>query len=67
MLAHAKDVREDGAIVAADQGGLDYALYVELLREFGYAGPLVMHGLAERDVPAVARFVRGHLGLGTPT
>ena len=61
VLAHAKDVRDDGTIVAAGRGGLDYGLYVELLRDAGFTGPLVLHGLAEDEVPASARFVRAHL------
>lgn len=58
VLAHAKDVREDGSVVAAGRGGLDYALYVRLLRAAGYDGPLVLHGLAEAEVRAAAAFVR---------
>jgi sugar phosphate isomerase/epimerase len=63
VLAHAKDVR-DSTIVAAGRGDLDYALYVELLRDAGYTGPLILHGLSEDEVPESARFVRGHLGVG---
>ena len=58
VLAHAKDVREDGTVVAAGSGGLDYGLYVRLLRDAGYDGPLVLHGLAEEQVPAAAAFLR---------
>jgi sugar phosphate isomerase/epimerase len=61
VLAHAKDVREDGAIVPAGQGGLDYARYVELLRAAAYDGPLVLHGLAPADVPASVAFLQRHL------
>jgi sugar phosphate isomerase/epimerase len=61
VLAHAKDVREDGVAVAPGRGGLDYRLYVGLLRAAGYDGPLVMHGLTEAEVPAAARFAREHL------
>jgi sugar phosphate isomerase/epimerase len=61
VLAHAKDVRDDGAVVPAGRGGLDYALYVRLLRAAGYDGPLVLHGLPEAEVPAAAAFVRGIL------
>jgi sugar phosphate isomerase/epimerase len=64
VLAHAKDVLDDGTVVAAGRGGLDYALYVQLLRESGYDGPLVLHGLAEDEVDRSARFVRERLGLG---
>lgn len=58
VLAHAKDVRKDGTVVAAGSGGLDYGLYVALLRDAGFDGPLVLHGLAEEDVPAALAFLR---------
>jgi sugar phosphate isomerase/epimerase len=58
VLAHAKDVRADGTVVPAGLGGLDYGLYVGLLREAGYDGPLVLHGLPEERVPASAQYVR---------
>ena len=64
VLAHAKDVRDDDTIVAAGRGGLDYGLYVELLRAADYTGPLILHGLSENEVPESARFVRRHLGVG---
>jgi sugar phosphate isomerase/epimerase len=66
LLAHAKDVRDDGTVVAAGRGGLDYAVYVGCLRAVGYDGPLVLHGLSEDEVPAAARFVREHLVDGAP-
>jgi len=61
VLAHAKDVRPDGSIVPAGQGGLDYRLYVQLLVEAGYDGPLVMHGLPESDVPTASEYLRGYI------
>ena len=60
-LAHAKDVLPDGTVVPAGLGGLDYTLYVDLLDEAGYGGPLVLHGLPEEQVPASAKYVREHL------
>jgi len=59
VLAHAKDIRDDGTIVAAGRGGLDYGLYVELLRDAGFTGPLVLHGLSEDEVAESLQFVRG--------
>ena len=61
VLAHAKDVREDGTVVAAGSGGLDYALYARLLRDTAFDGPLVLHGLLEEQVPTAAGFVRAQL------
>ena len=66
VLAHAKDMREDGRVVAPGRGGLDYGSYVELLTAAGYDGPLVLHGIAEAEVPAAARHVREHLGVRPP-
>ena len=62
VLAHAKDVRRDGTVVAAGAGTLDYGLYVELLEAAGYTGPLVLHGLAEHEVPDAVAFLRLQLG-----
>jgi sugar phosphate isomerase/epimerase len=59
VLAHAKDIRADGTLVAAGRGGLDYAHYVSGLARAGYDGPLVLHGLDEQEVPASAAFLRG--------
>lgn len=61
VLAHAKDVLDDGTVVPAGQGGLDYARYVALLRAASYDGPLVLHGLAPADVPASVAFLERHV------
>jgi sugar phosphate isomerase/epimerase len=61
LLAHAKDVRADGTVVPAGAGVVEYELYVELLAAAGYAGPLVLHGLEEREVPAAVAFLRARL------
>jgi sugar phosphate isomerase/epimerase len=61
VLAHAKDIRHDGTVVPAGRGTLDYELYVELLQRAGYAGPLILHGLEEADVPDAVAFVRARL------
>jgi sugar phosphate isomerase/epimerase len=58
-LAHAKDVRPDGAVVAAGRGGVDYPRYLALLRAAGFAGPLVLHGLQEHEVAASVAYLRG--------
>lgn len=58
VLAHAKDVRHDGTIVATGQGDLDYDLYLKLLAEHDNSVPVVLHGLAEDEVPDSVAFVR---------
>lgn len=61
VLAHAKDVKESGEVVAAGMGDLDYYLYLKHLSETGYAGPLVVHGLAEEQVESSLAFLRWKL------
>jgi len=61
VLAHAKDVKGWGEVVAAGKGDLDYALYLKRLSEAGYGGPLVMHGLAEEEVDSSLAFLRRKL------
>jgi sugar phosphate isomerase/epimerase len=61
LLAHAKDVKVSGEVVAAGKGDLDYALYLKHLIEAGYGGPLVMHGLAEEEVEGSLAFLRRKL------
>ena len=56
VLAHAKDRRLDGTVVAAGQGDVDYDLYLELLR--GCDVPLILHGLGEHEVPGAVAFLR---------
>jgi sugar phosphate isomerase/epimerase len=59
-LAHAKDLSRDGEAghEAAGTGLLDYDLYIRLLAESGYDGPVVLHGLAESQVDQCLRFLR---------
>ena len=60
VLGHAKDLDRDGEAghLAAGQGLLNYDYYLELFRKANFAGPLVMHGLAESDVAESVAFLR---------
>jgi sugar phosphate isomerase/epimerase len=60
VLAHAKDVRRDGTLVAAGRGELDYPLYLSLLRPAGV--PLILHGLAEDEVAGSITSLRAPCG-----
>lgn len=66
-LAHAKDVRppepgrDECVRPAAGTGVLDYALYLNLLRESGYTGGLIMHSLSEAELPASQAYVESYL------
>jgi sugar phosphate isomerase/epimerase len=58
-LAHAKDLDHDGNAghLPAGQGRLDYALYLSLLRQSGYAGTIILHGLNEAQVDGCVDFL----------
>jgi sugar phosphate isomerase/epimerase len=59
VLAHAKDLRADGAAgaVAAGSGLLDYRYYLGRLQASGYTGPLILHALREDQVDAAVTFL----------
>lgn len=57
-MAHAKDRRRDGSFCAAGSGVIDFRRFLARLKQSGFAGPLVTHGLSEAEAPAVARFLR---------
>ncbi|MFO1033854.1 MAG: sugar phosphate isomerase/epimerase [Hyphomicrobiales bacterium] len=56
-IAHAKDRLPDGRFVAAGQGVLDYPHFLRGLRNAGFDGPLITHGLLADEAPGVARFL----------
>jgi sugar phosphate isomerase/epimerase len=60
FLAHAKDLDHDGDAghLPAGHGLLNYPLYLRLLRESGYSGPVILHGLSEAQVPACVAFLQ---------
>lgn len=57
VMAHAKDRNAEGDFVTAGTGVLDYPFYVGKLRDAGFEGPLVTHGLSAEEAPTVARFL----------
>ena len=63
VLAHAKDLNHDGDAghEPAGHGLLDYDRYVRLLKQAGYTGPLVLHGLNESQVDGCVAFLREKL------
>lgn len=60
-MAHAKDRTEDGDFTAAGQGVLDYPFFLGRLRDVGFDGPLVTHGLSADEAPGVATFLKEQL------
>ena len=59
-LAHAKDLDHDGDAghLPAGQGVLDYDCYLSLLKNSGYSGPIVLHGLSEAQIDGCVAFLR---------
>jgi len=62
-LAHCKDVSDDDPPIygAAGTGVLNYRLYIDLLRQTEYQGPLVFHSLSEQQVPTSVEYVMSFL------
>jgi sugar phosphate isomerase/epimerase len=56
-MAHAKDRAVDGRFVAAGTGVLDYPNFLNLLKQTGFDGLLVTHGLSAAEAPGVAAFL----------
>jgi sugar phosphate isomerase/epimerase len=61
VIAHAKDVKSTGEVVAAGRGELDYDRYLENLRGVGFEGPVILHGLGESEVEGSVAFLRAKL------
>lgn len=60
-MAHAKDRNTSGEFVAAGKGVVDFDHFVLCLKDAGFDGPLVTHGLTSGEAPAVSEFLRGLL------
>ena len=60
VLAHAKDLDRDGEAghLPAGKGVLDYPYYLELIRESGFNGGLILHALKPPEAPDRVAFVR---------
>jgi len=57
VIAHAKDRNNDYKPCAAGKGILDFEYYLRCLKEIGFTGPLIMHGLEEDDVRLSREFL----------
>ena len=59
-MAHAKDLTQDGAAgnVAAGTGLLDYGYYIHLLKQSGFKGAVVLHGLSAAQAPGCVDFLK---------
>lgn len=54
----AKDLGADGEPCATSKGIVPWDRFVALLGGVGFAGPLILHGLAEAEVPVLLRYLR---------
>ncbi len=59
VMAHAKDRDANGNFVAAGTGVIDFHHFVGVLKNAGFDGPLITHGLSEAEAPSVAAFLQG--------
>lgn len=60
-MAHAKDRDAQGEFVAAGKGIVDFDHFIRSLKEAGFDGPLVTHGLTSEEAPEVGKFLGGIL------
>ena len=61
-IAHAKDRDRHFSPCAPGKGILDFPYYVRCLKQSGFTGPLIMHGLEEYEVPSSRQFLAGLIG-----
>lgn len=60
-MAHAKDRNADGSFATAGTGVVDFPDFFGRLRQAGFNGPVVTHGLSAEEAPGVARYLAGLL------
>jgi len=60
-MAHAKDRKTDGSFATAGTGVVDFPDFFRRLKEVGFDGPVVTHGLSAEEAPGVARYLSGLL------
>ncbi|MFW5973235.1 MAG: sugar phosphate isomerase/epimerase family protein [Bacteroidota bacterium] len=53
-VAHAKDRTGDGAVVGLGEGVIDFRHYVATLRDAGFEGALIAHGITSSQAPAAS-------------
>jgi sugar phosphate isomerase/epimerase len=58
VMAHAKDRLADGRFATAGRGIVDFADFIARLKDVGFDGPIVTHGLTAAEAPGVSAFLR---------
>jgi len=61
VLAHAKDRLAGGSFAPAGAGVLDYGHYLAVLRNAGFDGTLIAHGMDANQASGVAAFLKAQL------
>ena len=67
FVAHAKDHDAEGREAQTGTGIVPWPFYVDLLRKYNFAGPLIMHGLRESEVAASRVFLLDVINRSAPT
>jgi sugar phosphate isomerase/epimerase len=62
-MAHAKELGPDGTTgnIAPGRGVLDWNFYFDTLARMNFNGPVILHGLPEKDVAGAVRLLRSKL------
>ena len=61
VIAHAKDRKADGSFTAAGLGILPYSFFIHQLKETGFDGALITHGLHESEAKQCSIFLNQQL------
>lgn len=60
-MAHAKDRNADGTFCAAGKGVVDFPFFIQTLKNAGFDGPIVLHGLKEEEVPECVGYLADYI------
>jgi sugar phosphate isomerase/epimerase len=58
-IGHAKDRNADGSFATVGTGVIDFSFYIMQLRQVGFDGPVIAHGLPACKASWVSSFLRG--------
>jgi sugar phosphate isomerase/epimerase len=61
VMAHAKDRTAEGGFATAGQGVIDFVHFLGRLRDVGFKGPVVTHGLLAEEAADVSALLRAKL------
>ncbi|MEZ4608630.1 MAG: sugar phosphate isomerase/epimerase [Deinococcales bacterium] len=61
VMVHAKDRDKNGNFTTAGQGVVDFKHLFRQLKDIGYSGPIITHGLSAQEAPQVAQFLKQNL------